>query len=748
MMTLGGSNIGTSIFNICSGLVLLCLHVGSILTPQTTLIPNTTTTNTTSRQVMTSVVPHISGNHFIDSTGQPVTLRGASRWSLEFSCQGDHHFATTDFQAMASWGMNAVRIPLNSTYWLSGDGHGCRAQQYHTTVANAVKNAESVGLFVLLVGQWSVNRSNAPMAYRQDRQFLKELAIAYTNDDHVGFVPVTEPHNVSWDEWYHGWNGGPGMREMVAILNAGAPNHLIFVNGIDWADNLDFLTNGHVITGPNIAYEVHIYQSWKPVRFDPLLAMYPIIAGEFGINDTKHDYSTEVMQYFEAHGTGYFAWAWTWVRLHGACDTHALLACGHWDGTPTTDPTGNASGQGFGLRVQTFMRTHQLPVSASVNLGNGFTVPAMGWNHYNTFGNGITETTVHHIIDAMATNGMLAAGYHFINLDDSWQGTRDRQGNIQPNSQFPSGIKALADYAHSKGFSFGIYTTPGTTSCGGHTGSRGHIQQDVQSFASWGVDYIKLDICSDARKDTIRTDVRAFEQAIHATGHAMVLSLSSGGGGQPWTWAAQEGLNSWRTGGDICQAWISTVRDNQRHCYHPPDGGVYSIITSANGSHLAASAAGTGIGHVPDPDMLEIGTPGLTFEESKSQFAVWSMVSAPLIAGNDPHTMSDATRSLLLNTDVIAIDQDSLVKAGVQVRAVNGILYWVKPLADGGYAVLLLNSNDSTTTTSVQWHDLGLGWSQPTRDLWAHQSLGAVSGWAGAIPAHGVMLFRIGGATV
>lgn len=253
---------------------------------------------------------HIVGNHLYDSNGDRVTLRGASRWSLEFSCTGDSHFTVQDFQNMQRWGFNVVRFPMNSSYWLYRDNNGCSAQDYQATLANAVRNAEHVGLYVMLVGQWSAQRGNSPMAYPQDRTFFTQLAQAYQHDDNVGFVPVTEPHDVSWDEWYNGWNGGPGMRELVDIINTDAPNHLIFVNGLNWGNDVSFLTNHYAITGPNIAYEVHIFQYWNPARFAGLIANYVILGGEFGINDCCHDYVDQVMAYFEAAHTGYMAWAW------------------------------------------------------------------------------------------------------------------------------------------------------------------------------------------------------------------------------------------------------------------------------------------------------------------------------------------------------------------------------------------------------------------------------------------------------
>jgi hypothetical protein len=285
----------------------------------------------------------VVGNHFEDASGRRVVLRGASRWSLEFACRGDGHFALADFQAMRSWGMNAVRIPLNSSYWLHGDSDGdCPADYYHQTVARAVQHAEQAGLYVILVGQWSREHSNPQMAEPGDELFWEQLASIYGGDTRVGFVPVTEPHMVSWDEWANGWNGGPGMRRLVSILRAHSQN-IIFVNGLSYALDLSFLNTAYAISGPNIAYELHIYQHWQSeTEADPYIGRYAVVAGEFGLNDCCHDYVSEVMSYFEQHQTGYFAWAWA----EGA--HRALLMPDGWDGTPSQ----------LGDRVRRFMLAH------------------------------------------------------------------------------------------------------------------------------------------------------------------------------------------------------------------------------------------------------------------------------------------------------------------------------------------------------------------------------------------------------
>lgn len=379
-------------------------------------------------------------------------------------------------------------------------------------------------------------------------------------------------------------------------------------------------------------------------------------------------------------------------------------------------------------------------------IGDGLHTPAMGWNHYNAFGNAVNEALIRQIIDAMATNGMRDAGYRFINIDDSWESDhRNPDGTIAVNGNFPSGIKALADYAHSKGFKLGIYTSPADRTCNQayHVGSPGqqNAQRDVAAFAAWGIDYIKLDWCG-ANYSQTRTIVGWWHAAIVASGRPIVLSINDGSSSSPWTWAAQDGtINSWRVGQDICQKWDSPGTDSSRKCW-APDGGIINII---NSSHLQQSSSSPGA--VSDPDMLEVGDGGLSYDEQKSHFSMWCIVNAPLIAGNDPRALDAPTSSILLNQDVIAIDQDALVRQGKLVSNQGGIQTWVKDLADGGHAVLLLNTNGNSTQASVQWASLGLAATLHARDLWAHQNLGAVTGWTGQIPTHGVMFFRVGGST-
>ncbi|ONH28995.1 hypothetical protein BL253_18090 [Pseudofrankia asymbiotica] len=372
--------------------------------------------------------------------------------------------------------------------------------------------------------------------------------------------------------------------------------------------------------------------------------------------------------------------------------------------------------------------------------------PPMGFNHYNHFGNGVTEATVREIADAMVRNGMRAAGYVYVNIDDSWQGGRDANGNIRTNDQFPSGIAALADYVHDRGMKLGIYTTPAARSCAGRVGSEGHEDQDVRSFAAWGVDYIKLDWCgADYSPDGAAAIARKWADAIARSGRPMVLSINAGGTLYVPPWASRI-VNLWRTGDDICASWYNQTRspDPASDCRNRQSAGIRDYLSS----NTPANASFVGPGHWADPDMLEVGNAGLSFEEAKTHFSVWAMWSAPLLAGNDPRGMNgtdDASR-VLLNTEVIAVDQDSRSVMATKARDDDGLQIWRKPLAGGTQAVALVNTRDAATTMTLSWSDLAWAKVSAMRDLWRHADLvPSGTGYTVNVPAHGTVMLRVAG---
>ena len=365
-------------------------------------------------------------------------------------------------------------------------------------------------------------------------------------------------------------------------------------------------------------------------------------------------------------------------------------------------------------------------------LDNGLArTPPMGWNSWNKFACDVTGDAVRGVASAMVRNGMKDAGYQYVVIDDCWQIARDAEGNIQADAKrFPGGIKALADYVHSLGLKFGLYSDAGRKTCDGRPGSRGYEFQDARSYARWGVDYLKYDWCS-ADGQTTRESYTLMRDALALAGRPIVFSLCEWGNSKPWTWAAGVG-NLWRTTTDIKDMWEGKL----------PENGA-GVVTIADMQADLADYAGPG--HWNDPDMLEVGNGGMSDTEYRSHFSLWCIMAAPLIAGNDIAAMKPEIRDILLNKDAIAVDQDPLGKQAKRIRHADGQDVYVKPLADGGVAVLLLNRGAAEQTISVTWEQLGLGGgSLNGRDLWEHRDLGKLSKqFSAPVAPHGVVMISL-----
>ncbi len=372
------------------------------------------------------------------------------------------------------------------------------------------------------------------------------------------------------------------------------------------------------------------------------------------------------------------------------------------------------------------------PSQDPARIANGLAqTPPMGWNSWNRFGCNINDATVRAMADAMASNGMKAAGYRYIVIDDCWHGSRDADGFITANAnKFPNGIKAVADYVHAKGLKFGIYSDAGAKTCGGKPGSQGHESQDALTYARWGVDYLKYDWCSTG----VRNAEEAYalmSDAIKASGRPMVLAMCEWGNNRPWEWGAKIG-NLWRTTADIRDAWAGREKWSI---------GMTDIVDLNERLYPYA-----GPGHWNDPDMLEVGNGGMTPTEYRSHFSLWAMMAAPLIAGNDIAHMDAETRTILLNQEVIAVDQDPLGQQGRRIRDDGDLEVWARPLADGSRAVILFNRSAAPASVSVAWPELGLTTrvKAEVRDLWTHESLGRKTGsFAATIAPHGVVMVKV-----
>ncbi len=352
--------------------------------------------------------------------------------------------------------------------------------------------------------------------------------------------------------------------------------------------------------------------------------------------------------------------------------------------------------------------------------------PPMGWNSWNKFAGRVDDAAVRGMADALVASGMAKAGYIYVNIDDTWQGPRDAEGEITVNRKFPD-MKKLAGYVHSKGLKIGIYSSPGPKTCAQYEGSYGHEKQDADTYAAWGIDYLKYDWCSASRiyKDE---DMRAVYQkmgdALRATGRPIVYSLCQYGRAEVWKWGPKVGGNLWRTTGDIRDQWKSM---------------------ETIGFQQLAIASYNEPGHWNDPDMLEIGNGGMNGDEYRTHMTLWALLSAPLLAGNDLRTMSDDTKEILMNSDVIAIDHDSAAKPVTRISEENKTEVWVRELRDHGAAVALFNRDDQPKEVGVSWDALNLDKKRlNVRDVWKHQNVPATGErYNATVPAHGVVLLRI-----
>jgi alpha-galactosidase len=351
--------------------------------------------------------------------------------------------------------------------------------------------------------------------------------------------------------------------------------------------------------------------------------------------------------------------------------------------------------------------------------------PPMGWNSWNLFAGRIDDKTVRTMADAMVSSGMRDAGYVYVNIDDTWEGVRDAQGNLQSNHKFPD-MKALAAYVHSKGLKLGIYSSPGPRTCAGYPASYGHEEQDAKTFAAWGIDYLKYDWCSARniyKNEQLQPVYQKMGDALGATGRPIVYSLCEYGWGSVEKWGVEVSGNLWRTTDDIRDEWSSMM------------GNVEQQVPTA--PHARP-------GHWNDPDMLEIGNGHMTEDEYRTHMSLWALVAAPLLAGNDVRDMSQATKSILLNEEVIAIDQDPLGKQASPVKK-GDLETWVKRLADGSVAVGVVNLSAAAAQATVQASDLQLtGSHYSARDLWMHSDVKFTGGaYSATVPTHGVLLLKV-----
>jgi alpha-galactosidase len=359
--------------------------------------------------------------------------------------------------------------------------------------------------------------------------------------------------------------------------------------------------------------------------------------------------------------------------------------------------------------------------------------PPMGWNSWNHFAEKVNDAVIRAQADAMVSSGMRDAGYVYVNIDDTWEAGRDAQGVIQANSKFPD-MKALADYVHGKGLKIGIYSSPGPKTCAGFEGSYGHEDQDAATYAAWGIDYLKYDLCdfreimkgADSLDAANKRMVGAYikmRDALGKAGRPIVYSFCQYGDDAVWRWGASAGGNLWRTTGDINDTYLR-------------------MATIGFGQAGLAKFAGPG--HWNDPDMLEVGNGGMNLDEYRTHMSLWAILAAPLLAGNDLSAMSPETVALLTNKEVLAIDQDAAGMQGDRFSAEGPMEIWVRGLADGSKAVGLFNRHFGPLDMQVDFRGLGFKGAVKARDVWEAKDLGSLQGvYKARVPAHGVVLLRV-----
>eukprot|EP00117_Sycon_ciliatum_P026916 scpid81457/ scgid21980/ Alpha-galactosidase; Alpha-D-galactoside galactohydrolase; Melibiase len=367
--------------------------------------------------------------------------------------------------------------------------------------------------------------------------------------------------------------------------------------------------------------------------------------------------------------------------------------------------------------------------SGVLALDNGLGLtPQMGWNSWNHFHCGINEQLIKDTADRMVSTGLLAAGYEYLNLDDCWARTRDEKNVVHPDPKdFPSGMKALGDYIHSKGLKYGIYSDSGSKTCAGRPGSLGFEEIDAKTYAEWGVDYLKFDNCNSG-KEKPETRYPVMRDALNKTGRPIFFSMCEWGVDNPATWAPEVG-NSWRTTGDINDSWKS-------------------MISRADLNEPLYSYAGPGAWN--DPDMLEVGNGGMSNDEDMTHFSLWALMKAPLLVGCDITKLSNNASFILTNKEVIAVSQDKLGKQGQRVKqdTLTQTEIWSVDMADKSKVVILLNRHDSETQAiTVDFHE-DLGWPAATkatpRDLWLQKDLAAATGSykSGGLNPHAINMVR------
>ncbi len=363
-------------------------------------------------------------------------------------------------------------------------------------------------------------------------------------------------------------------------------------------------------------------------------------------------------------------------------------------------------------------------------------LPPMGWNSWNAFEGDIDEQKIMRMADIMVESGMRDMGYEYLVIDDAWMANKrgDFEELVADSVKFPGGMRAIGDYIHSKGLKYGIYECRGRVTCQNLPGSYLHERIDIFTFASWGVDYIKMDACFAAQNGRLSSDdFTIYGEAIKDCGREMVLSISDFGQGA-WAWGGKKYGQLWRTSMDI----------------YPNMNSVYKCAESSGGSESSHPGFNglwqfAGANHWNDPDMLQVGNLKGRLED-RVHFSLWCILSAPLMAGNDLRAMDSELREVLMAEELIAVNQDPRAVQGYKIYEADSVAIYNKPLADGTTAVLMLNRGTTPRKASFKWSDVGLKGEQLVRDLWAREDLGRFKGGfeSEALGEHEHLFIKVG----
>lgn len=373
--------------------------------------------------------------------------------------------------------------------------------------------------------------------------------------------------------------------------------------------------------------------------------------------------------------------------------------------------------------------------------------PPMGWMSWNQFEGDISEDILKELADAIVDSGLAEAGYVLLSIDDHWEGGRTEDGFLYPDSsKFPNGMKVVGDYLHSKGLKFGIYTDIAEYTCGGEVGSYGYEENDANSFAEWGVDFIKCDYCgapADLWSAIERYD--KFIKAVRATNREIVFAVCEWGARSPWLWGPKVDGNMWRTTWDMRDTWEAGQYD-AGHC------GVMEAIDKQAGLSRFA-----GPGHWNDPDMLMVGlngkgkssnaggARGMSITEYESQMSLWCLMASPLIMCHDVRTMDADVKRILLNKELIAVNQDPMGNQGERIWKDGVEEVWAKRLENGDWALGFLNrDNEKAREITLDLKKLRIKGSVKARDLWAHEDIGSFGNYITLwVESHETRVIRI-----